>query len=62
MLKDNPNWMWCRFAENYININVKCHNDRREKGDKVCPFKDCWKKEERNGRKSSLTYNKTSSS
>jgi hypothetical protein len=46
-MKNNPNWMWCKHVENWININVKCYNDRREKGDRICPFKGCWKREKR---------------
>ncbi len=46
-LRNNPNWMWCRCDENWISVIGNCYNDRREKGDRICPYKDCPKKEEK---------------
>ncbi len=32
-------WMWCEYHHNRIAMQVACYNNRREKGDKVCPYR-----------------------
>jgi hypothetical protein len=45
-MEDKPNWMWCKYKDHHININIKCYSNKRKKGDNLCPYKECWKHKE----------------